>query len=70
MKLLTPTDCVKDRLAAFFHWNDYQSLNQALLVAKRQKAKVHLKEIEKWAKVEDKLEKLKIFIRGLGNKHD
>jgi hypothetical protein len=22
LRLLTPTDCVKDRLAAYFHWND------------------------------------------------
>ena len=22
LQLLTPTDCVKDRLASFFHWND------------------------------------------------
>ena len=27
---LTPTDAVKDRLAAFFHWSDRQSLEQAL----------------------------------------
>jgi hypothetical protein len=26
LKLLTPTDCVKDRLAAYYHWNDPQSL--------------------------------------------
>ena len=27
LKLFTPTDCVKDRLAAFYHWNDLQSLS-------------------------------------------
>ena len=26
IKLLTPTDCVKDRLSAFFYWDDEQSL--------------------------------------------
>ncbi len=31
--LLTPTDCVKDRLAAYYHWNDPQSLDQAILYA-------------------------------------
>lgn len=30
LKLLTPTDCVKDRLAAYFHWNDEQ--NRPLLL--------------------------------------
>ncbi len=34
LQLLTPTDCVKDRLAAFFYWNDEQTFKQALLVAK------------------------------------
>jgi len=32
--LLTPTDCVKDRLAAYFFWNDLQSLGQAVMVVK------------------------------------
>lgn len=26
LKLLTPTDCVKDRLAAYIHWGDKQRL--------------------------------------------
>ncbi len=33
LKLLTPTDCIKDQLAAYFYWNDPQSLEQACLVA-------------------------------------
>lgn len=33
--LLTPTDCIKDRLAAFFHWKDRQALQQAVWVAQR-----------------------------------
>lgn len=36
LKLLTPTDCVKDRLSSYFHWNDRQGLEQAVLVAKSQ----------------------------------
>lgn len=27
--ILTPTDSVKDRLAAYYHWNDIQALEQA-----------------------------------------
>ena len=34
--LLTPTDCVKDRLAAYIHWNDRQGLIQAVMVTKAQ----------------------------------
>ena len=34
VQILTPTDCVKDRLAAYFYWGDRQSLEQAIMVAK------------------------------------
>jgi hypothetical protein len=50
--LLSPTDCVKDRLAAYYHWNDRQCLEQALLVAAMRT--VYLKEIERWSAVENK----------------
>jgi hypothetical protein len=30
LKLLTPTDSVKDRLAANYHWEDRQSLEQGI----------------------------------------
>ena len=35
LKLLTPTDCIKDRLAAYYHWDDLQSLEQAVWVAQK-----------------------------------
>lgn len=35
LRLLTPTDCVRDRLAAWYHWHDPQALEQALLVGVR-----------------------------------
>ena len=53
LKILSPTDCVKDRLAAYYHWGDQQSLEQAVLVAKDDK--VDLDELERWSKVEGKL---------------
>jgi len=59
LTLFTPTDCVKDRLAAFYHWNDPQSLKQALLVAKSQP--INLKNIEKWSRAESSEEKFKRF---------
>jgi hypothetical protein len=52
---LSPTDCVKDRLAAFFHWNDRQCLEQALQVARS--AEVDLAEIEGWSVREGQEEK-------------
>jgi hypothetical protein len=47
ISLFTATDCVKDRLAAFFHWNDPQAFEQACMVARDQK--INIKEIERWA---------------------
>lgn len=47
LRLLSPTDCVKDRLAAFFHWNDRQSLGQAILVGRSNR--VDLGEVRRWS---------------------
>lgn len=33
LHVLTPTDCCRDRLAAFLFWNDFAGLEQALAVA-------------------------------------
>lgn len=63
IELLSPTDCVKDRLASFFHWNDRQALEQAIMVSQDQK--VNLKEIERWAKEEKQLDKFKEFKKSL-----
>ena len=59
LKLLSPTDCVKDRLCAFYFWNDLQGLEQAVLVAKSQQ--VDLKEIKRWSKVEGKEKEFEAF---------
>jgi hypothetical protein len=53
LRIISPTDCVKDRLAAYYHWGDQQSLEQAVLVTKDKK--VYLEELERWSKVEGKL---------------
>lgn len=59
LKLLAPTECVMDRLAAFFHWNDRQSLDQAVLVARKQK--VDLQRIRAWSRREGMSAKLVEF---------
>ncbi len=61
--LLSPTQCVMDRLAWFFHNNDRQCLDQAIEVAKAHPIK--LKTIEKWADEEGATEKFKIFAESL-----
>lgn len=64
--LLTPTDSVKDRLAAYYHWNDPQAFEQAVMVAKAQK--VSIREIERWSLKEGHKEKYKIFVERLKKK--
>ena len=55
--IISPTDSFKDRLAAYFHWEDNQALEQALLLFKSQK--INLKEAEKWAILEGQQIKFK-----------
>jgi len=61
LQLLTPTDCVKDRLASFFHWNDAQALEQALLVAENHS--IDVKNLKSWAKTEGFEKKLEEFLQ-------
>jgi hypothetical protein len=63
IRLLTPTQCVMDRLAAYFHWNDLQSLDQAVMVASSQK--ISLSKLDAWARQERATEKLEKFKRHL-----
>lgn len=65
LQLLTPTDCVKDRLSSFYHWNDEQALEQALLVANNHP--VDLNDIRRWTKDEGQEEKIKFFLEKLQN---
>lgn len=63
LRLLTPTDCVKDRLAAFFYWNDMMAFEQALLVARAQP--VDVGDLRRWASMEGEVEKLATFEKAL-----
>jgi hypothetical protein len=60
LKLLSPTESVKDRLAAFYHWQDRQSLEQAVLVCLNNT--VDFKEIERWSVQEGMEDKYQKFI--------
>ena len=66
LKLISPTDCVKDRLASYYHWGDQQSLSQAILVAENQK--IDLEEIKRWSKQEGKLIEFEIIASRLTRK--
>ena len=50
LRLLSPTECVKDRLAAYYHWQDRQCLEQAAMVTAENQ--VDLDEIERWSESE------------------
>ncbi len=52
LALISPTDCVKDRLAAYYHWGDRQSLAQAGWVAAEHD--IDLAEFARWSEHEDK----------------
>lgn len=65
LKLLSPTQCVMDRLAAFYHWKDRQSLEQAVMVA--QNHPVKLSKVKRWSKNEGMSEKYEIFLQYLKN---
>jgi len=50
LHLISPTDCVKDRLSAYYHWQDRQSLEQARLVAESHV--VDIAEVGRWSRSE------------------
>lgn len=52
LRLISPTDCVKDRLAAYYHWDDRQCLEQAVMVAEHHPIDLH--EILRWSRHENK----------------
>lgn len=52
LRIISPTDCVKDRLVWYYHDRDIECLRQAVLVANNNA--IDLKEIERWSKVEGK----------------
>jgi hypothetical protein len=63
LHILTPTLCVMDRLAGFYHWSDRQNLDQAVMVAKRHP--IDLDKVKVWSKKEGKIEKYQEFIDSL-----
>lgn len=48
LRILTRTDCIRDRLAHFYHWNDYTALNAAVAVASASLDEVNMEAIEQW----------------------
>jgi hypothetical protein len=66
LRVITPTDCVKDRLAAFYFWNDQQALSQAVMVARARR--VNKSQIRRWSLDADMLDKYQEFLRKLSTR--
>jgi hypothetical protein len=53
LRIVTRTDCVRDRLAHFYHWNDYTALNAAVAVAAADLADIDMRLLMDWTARED-----------------
>ena len=60
LRIISPTDSIKNRLAAYYHWGDEQCLHQAVLI--RNAMEVDLKEIKRWSNGEGKEKEYNIFL--------
>jgi len=63
LNVLSRTDCVRDRLTAFYHWDDRSSLRTALVVATS--GEIDFDKIARWSKSESSVDKFNEFARGL-----
>jgi hypothetical protein len=65
IKLYSPTDCIRDRLASYIHFNAIECLDQAVLVAK--KHPFDRTKVKRWCETEGAPESYKEFERLLKN---
>lgn len=66
LRLLSPTDSVKDRLAWFYHTGDTECLEQVVLIAGLNR--INIKEVERWSVKEGKAEdfnRIRIRLEGI-----
>ncbi len=67
LRILSRTDCVRDRLAHYYHWEDFTALNAAVAVAASDPATVDRRSLIDWTERESPafLEKFAEFERRL-----
>lgn len=63
IKIYSPTDCVRDRLAGYIHFSSRDNLDQAILVAKRHP--INLEKVKQWCTSEKHPEVFEEFLKGL-----
>ncbi|WP_158021764.1 hypothetical protein [Candidatus Protochlamydia naegleriophila] len=56
---------MKDRLGAFYHWDDRQGLEQTINICLEQA--INLSEVERWSDSEGFSEEYEIFLKRLKN---
>ena len=66
LRLISPTDCVKDRLAWYYHSGDRQCLLQAVLVSKAHT--IDLADVRRWPVAEGKLPEYEAFLEEIRDK--
>jgi hypothetical protein len=71
LRILTPFDSVRDRLAHFYHWNDYTALKAAVGVARRHRDQIDVQKLQEWTEREgdnpgSQIPKFREFLRRLG----
>jgi hypothetical protein len=52
LRLLSPTDSVKDRLAGYIYWRSRANFDQAVLICRRQAERVDLAAVGEWCRAE------------------
>lgn len=52
IRLLSPTDSVKDRLAGYIHWKSRANFDQAVLICRQQGHRVDLSSVKRWCRAE------------------
>jgi hypothetical protein len=53
LRVISPTECVMDRLSHYYHWGDRQALAQAVMVAERNS--IDLAKVMEWSESEGKM---------------
>ena len=66
LRIISPTDCVKDRLIWYYHDGDTECLRQAILVAEHNA--IDLDEIGRWSGVEGKTDLFKEILQKFDSK--